>query len=61
MLSALDLARRIDAGELTPRAALDLCAQAIAVREAEIGAFAALDIEAARRAADRREEGRGRV
>jgi Asp-tRNA(Asn)/Glu-tRNA(Gln) amidotransferase A subunit family amidase len=51
MLSALDLARAIEAGAMTPRAVIDLCAQAIARREAEIGAFAALDIEAARRAA----------
>jgi Asp-tRNA(Asn)/Glu-tRNA(Gln) amidotransferase A subunit family amidase len=55
MLSALDLARRIESGELTPRAAVELCAQAIATREAEIGAFAALDIEAARRDAGRLE------
>jgi len=53
MLSALDLARRIEAGALTPRAAVDLCAQAIAAREHEIGAFAALDLEAARRGAGR--------
>jgi Asp-tRNA(Asn)/Glu-tRNA(Gln) amidotransferase A subunit family amidase len=53
MLSALDLARRIEAGALTPRAAVDLCAQAIAAREHEIGAFAALDIAAARRGAGR--------
>src|SRR5713101_5797281 len=53
MLSALDLARRIEAGALTPRAGLDLCAQAIAAREHEIGAFAALDLEAARRGAGR--------
>jgi Asp-tRNA(Asn)/Glu-tRNA(Gln) amidotransferase A subunit family amidase len=52
MLSALDLARRIEAGELTPRAAVALCAQAIAAREKEIGAFAALDLDAARRAAE---------
>jgi Asp-tRNA(Asn)/Glu-tRNA(Gln) amidotransferase A subunit family amidase len=55
MLSALDLARRIESGELMPRAAVELCAQAIATREAEIGAFAALDIEAARRDAGRPE------
>ena len=30
---------------------IDLCAEAIAAREAEIGAFAALDVEAARRSA----------
>ena len=52
MLSALDLARRIEAGELTPRAVVELCAQAIAAREAGVGAFAALDLEAARRNAD---------
>ncbi len=52
MLSALDLARRIEAGELTPRAVVDLCAQAIAAREAEIGAFAVLDLETARKNAD---------
>jgi Asp-tRNA(Asn)/Glu-tRNA(Gln) amidotransferase A subunit family amidase len=55
MLSALDLARRIEAGELTPRAAVDRCAQAIAEREGEVAAFAALDIEAARRDAERLE------
>ena len=52
MLSALDLARRIEAGELTPRAVVALCAQAIAAREKEVGAFAALDLDAARRAAE---------
>jgi Asp-tRNA(Asn)/Glu-tRNA(Gln) amidotransferase A subunit family amidase len=52
MLSALVLARRIEAGELTPRAVVEMCAEAIAARESEIGAFTALDIEAARRAAD---------
>ena len=52
MLSALDLARRIEAGELKPRAAVELCAEAIAARETEVGAFVALDLDAARRAAD---------
>ena len=52
MLSALDMARRIEAGELTPRAAVALCAQAIAAREKEVGAFAALDLDAARCAAE---------
>ena len=52
MLSALDLARRIEAGALTPRAAVEMCAEAIAARESEIGAFTALDIEGARRTAD---------
>jgi len=52
MLSALDLARRIERGELTPRAAVELCAEAIAARESEVKAFVALDLDAARRAAD---------
>lgn len=51
MLSALDLARRIDQGALTPAAVVDLCAAAIAAREPEIGAFTVLDIEGARRQA----------
>src|SRR5712691_1786503 len=55
MLAALDLVRRIEAGTLKPCAVVDLCAQAIAAREAEIGAFAALDLEAARRDAGRPE------
>ncbi len=52
MLSALDLVRRIEAGELKPRDAVELCADAIAAREKEVGAFVALDLDAARRAAD---------
>ncbi len=48
MLSALDLARRIEAGSLTPAGAVDLCAQAIAAREAEVGAFVILDLDAAK-------------
>ena len=48
MLSALDLARRIEAGTLSPAQAIDLCADAIAAREAEVGAFIQLDIERAR-------------
>jgi Asp-tRNA(Asn)/Glu-tRNA(Gln) amidotransferase A subunit family amidase len=52
MLSALDLTRRVEGGELNPRAVIELCAEAIAAREAEIGAFVALDLDAARRAAD---------
>ena len=35
MLAALDLARRIEAGELTPRAVVELCAEAIAANEFE--------------------------
>jgi Asp-tRNA(Asn)/Glu-tRNA(Gln) amidotransferase A subunit family amidase len=53
MLSVLDLVGRLDAGEIKPRAIVELCAEAIAVRESEISAFVALDIEAARRAAER--------
>jgi Asp-tRNA(Asn)/Glu-tRNA(Gln) amidotransferase A subunit family amidase len=52
MLSALALVRAIEAGTLAPRAVVDLCAQAIARHEAEIGAFVALDIEGARRGAE---------
>jgi Asp-tRNA(Asn)/Glu-tRNA(Gln) amidotransferase A subunit family amidase len=52
MLAALDLARRIEAGELTPRAVVELCAEAIAADEAKIGAFVTLDLAAARRAAE---------
>ena len=52
MLSALKLARQIETGALTPRAVVELCADAIAKREAEIGAFVVLDIEAARVRAD---------
>jgi Asp-tRNA(Asn)/Glu-tRNA(Gln) amidotransferase A subunit family amidase len=52
MLSALDLARRIESGGLTPRAVVDLCAEAIAAREKDIGAFVVLDLVAARKAAD---------
>jgi Asp-tRNA(Asn)/Glu-tRNA(Gln) amidotransferase A subunit family amidase len=52
MLSAIDLARRIEIGELKPRAVVELCAEAIAARDKEIGAFVVLDLDAARRAAD---------
>ena len=52
MLSALDLVRRLESGELKPRAAIDLCAQAIEAREKDVGAFVVLDLDAARRAAD---------
>jgi Asp-tRNA(Asn)/Glu-tRNA(Gln) amidotransferase A subunit family amidase len=50
MLSAFDLARRIEAGEIGISHALDLCAEAIAAREAEVGAFVTYDLERARRA-----------
>ena len=51
VLSALALARAIEAGSMTPLAVVELCAEAIARHEPEIGAFAALDIAAARAAA----------
>jgi Asp-tRNA(Asn)/Glu-tRNA(Gln) amidotransferase A subunit family amidase len=52
MLSALDLAARLETGKLTPRAVVELCAEAIAARENDIGAFVTLDLAGARRAAD---------
>ncbi|HEX4411452.1 MAG TPA: amidase [Xanthobacteraceae bacterium] len=52
MLSALDLARRIESGELTPRAVIELCAEAIAAREIDVRAFVVLDLDGARRAAE---------
>jgi Asp-tRNA(Asn)/Glu-tRNA(Gln) amidotransferase A subunit family amidase len=52
MLSALDLVRRVEAGGLTPRSMVDLCAEAIAAREEDVGAFVALDVDAARRSAE---------
>jgi Asp-tRNA(Asn)/Glu-tRNA(Gln) amidotransferase A subunit family amidase len=51
MLSALELVRRIETDELTPRAVVEMCAEAIAARENDIGAFATLDLASARRAA----------
>jgi Asp-tRNA(Asn)/Glu-tRNA(Gln) amidotransferase A subunit family amidase len=54
MLSALKLARGIEAGELTPRAALEMCAEAIAAREKDVRAFTVLDLDAARRAAEKK-------
>jgi Asp-tRNA(Asn)/Glu-tRNA(Gln) amidotransferase A subunit family amidase len=53
MLSALDLATRIEAGTLTPAAVVDLCAEAITAREAEIVAFTVLDLDRARELAQR--------
>ncbi len=52
MLSALELARRIEDGALTPAGVIGLCAEAIAARDGEIGAFAALNIERVRRRAE---------
>ncbi len=48
MLSALELARQIETGERTPADVLELCAQAIDMHEAEVGAFAYLDLANAR-------------
>src|SRR3954467_15057663 len=51
LLSALDLARRVEANELTPEGIVDLCAAAIAAREDDVGAFTHLALEAARKLA----------
>ena len=51
MLSALDFARRLESGELKPAQAIEICAEAIAKREAEVGAFVTLDLDGARKAA----------
>ena len=48
ILSALDLARQIENGGLTAAGAVDLCAQAIAEREQEVGAFTVLDLAGAK-------------
>ena len=48
LLSALDLARRIEAEEITPEGVIELCAAAIAARDDEVGAFTYLDIDGAR-------------
>jgi Asp-tRNA(Asn)/Glu-tRNA(Gln) amidotransferase A subunit family amidase len=51
MLSALDFARRLESGELTPALAVELCANSIAKTEGDIGAFVTLDLDGARKAA----------
>ncbi|MBC00688.1 MAG: amidase [Rhodobacteraceae bacterium] len=51
MLSALDIARRLDAGTLSIDALYDEIAATIASREPEIRAFVSVDVEAARAAA----------
>lgn len=48
MMRARDLAEAVEAGDLTPAALVELCAERIAAEEAEIRAFAHLDLEAAR-------------
>lgn len=50
LLLARDLADDIRAGRTTPRAVMETVAAAIAAREAEVKAFAALDLDAALRA-----------
>lgn len=52
-LAALDLARQIEAGKLTPAAVLERCAAAIAAHEEAVCAFASLDIQQARKIAER--------
>src|SRR3954462_11153355 len=51
MLSALERVSRVESGQLTPLDVLELCAEAIADREGEIGAFTALDFPGAHRRA----------
>src|SRR5262249_28514197 len=52
MLSTLALARGVEAGDMTPRKLVETCAEAIAAREKDIGAFVTLDLAGARRAAE---------
>ncbi|NVO12549.1 MAG: amidase [Rhodoplanes sp.] len=47
-LKALDLARRIERGEMSPADVVELCAAALAANEERIGAFASLDLAGAR-------------
>ena len=49
LLSALDLARRVEANDITPEGIVDLCAAAIAAREDDVGAFTYLNIEGAKK------------
>jgi Asp-tRNA(Asn)/Glu-tRNA(Gln) amidotransferase A subunit family amidase len=51
LLSALDLARRVEGGDITPEGIVDLCAAAIHAREDDVGAFTYLDIEGAKKLA----------
>ncbi|MDI4666662.1 amidase [Xanthobacter autotrophicus] len=53
LLLARDLADALHAGRTTPRAVLEDVAQAIAARESQVRAFAALDLDRARAAADK--------
>jgi Asp-tRNA(Asn)/Glu-tRNA(Gln) amidotransferase A subunit family amidase len=56
MLSALALARRLDAGEIRPADVIDMCARAIAEREPTIGAFTTLDLDGAKARASARKD-----
>ncbi len=60
MLKALDLAEALEEGDITPRAVLELCAEAIAARESELNCFVHLDLERARILASNRSAGLGR-
>lgn len=53
MLAALDLARKIEAGDLGPADVVARCGEAIAARESEVRAFAALDLDRTRAQAER--------
>ena len=48
MMRLLDLAEAVAAGDLRPRALVELAAEAIAQREGEVRAFARLDLDRAR-------------
>jgi Asp-tRNA(Asn)/Glu-tRNA(Gln) amidotransferase A subunit family amidase len=51
MLSALDLAQKLEAGAIKPLDVVEQCAEAIAAREDEVGAFTYLDLDGARKTA----------
>jgi Asp-tRNA(Asn)/Glu-tRNA(Gln) amidotransferase A subunit family amidase len=51
MLSALDLARKVEAGTLKPIDIVEQCADAIGSREDAVGAFTYLDLDGARKTA----------
>jgi Asp-tRNA(Asn)/Glu-tRNA(Gln) amidotransferase A subunit family amidase len=51
MLSALQLAGKIESGAITPQSVIELCAAAIEAHEADVRAFVTLDLDGARKAA----------
>ena len=64
MLSVLDFVARLEGGKLTPRAAVELCAEAIAAREDDIAAFTAHQMGSCRMGCDPAESvanGRGEL